>query len=126
MSTIIIFAQLGKELPSLDIPFVVFLNADDLGWSDNGFRSRWVNALLKSGCRYFVCFGKKSEELHDGIDDAIVDGEHQYIMTTFHDDESSQEVIEFFRMIASSEMTGALVLVQDLRLWRELFDQRAD
>lgn len=126
MPTKTTFLQLGKELPPIGAPFAAFLNADDLEWSNSESRSRWVNALLKTGCRYFVCFGEKSEGLHDDIDEMIVAGEYQNVMTTFHDDESPEEVIEFFETVASYEMTGTLALVQDLERWTGLFDHGVD
>ncbi len=120
------FLQLGKELPPIGAPFAVFLSADDLGWSDTESRSRRVDALLKAGCRYFVCFGENSEELHDDIDEMIVAGKYQNVITTFHDDESPEDVIEFFETVASSEMAGALALVQDLERWMRLFERSLD
>lgn len=67
--------------------------------------ARWeafVQALLNRGCSYFICVGEYSEELHDALDDFLesIDGfygkDKQVILTTFHTDESAEDVANFF------------------------------
>jgi len=76
--------------------------------------------LLGAGCRYFVCFGRLAEVVHDRIDDVIVEEEYGGVTTTYHDDESEQDVAEFFNVIRS-EMKGGLVLIRDELKWNALF-----
>lgn len=58
--------------------------------------------LLELGCKSFVCVGKYSESLHDFIDEVIVEltldnnDNNDVFLTTWHDDQSNDEVIDFF------------------------------
>ncbi len=63
--------------------------------------------LIDIGCKYFVCAGKHSETLHDFIDDVILDislnvqiensnNISNKIMTTWHDTDTTDEVVYFF------------------------------
>ncbi len=78
-----------------------------------------ASALLAAGCRYFVCFGEQSETVHDRIDDIIVEHGYDGVTTTFHCDESEQDVADFFMTIAFSAMNGALVLSCNQEKWME-------
>jgi hypothetical protein len=118
--------RLGEELPPIDAPFAVLLSADDLVWSDRKHRSCWVEALLKAGCRYFVCVGENSEGLHDDIDEMIAAAAYERVITTFHDVESPAEVVEFFKNVARSEVNGAIALVQDIEQWAEHFESAVE
>jgi hypothetical protein len=62
-----------------------------------------ATALIKSGCRYIVCGGVKCEQWHDEADLAWVmldlesgpDNGMPLVMTTWHPDESEEEVVDF-------------------------------
>ena len=99
----------------------MLLEADDANWSDDGFLRRSCSALLEAGCLWFVCFGERAEEVHDRIDDVIVDQEYEGVVTTYHSDESEQDVAQFFTNVALMEMKGALVLAQDKPRWARHF-----
>lgn len=93
------------------VPLVVLLTASGES-RDPSEIDAVVRFLLTSGCTYFVCFGSASETLHDCIDEIIVDcmgDESTMIMTTWHDDESVSEVVDFFVDLAASD-SGALLL----------------
>ncbi|MGZ8316268.1 MAG: DUF7684 family protein [Telluria sp.] len=56
-----------------------------------------VEQLLERGCTYFVCAGTYSEELHDRLDDIISSTKQKSeICTTFHNDDSLDDVVNFF------------------------------
>ena len=91
-------------------------------WAD----SFWVNQkaveLLEAGCRYFVCFGPGSEAVHDRIDDVIVNcGYDVGVLTTFHDDESIDDVVNFFDTVATRGMAQGVVLANNVDSWSAMF-----
>lgn len=69
-----------------------------------------AQTLLDSGCVYFCCFGYAAKQMHDAIDwiraeremtamecgGQRTEGEGRVIMTTWHDDEPLESVIEFW------------------------------
>lgn len=111
-------------LPVVDTPFAVLLDTDEVEWVSESWVCRKANELLKNGCRYFVCFGPKAEMVHDWIDDLIVaDNSFEDVPTTFHQDESIEDVILFFRRIAMEKMRSGLVIVRDASSWRKLVEK---
>ncbi|MGH9754984.1 MAG: DUF7684 family protein [Blastocatellia bacterium] len=68
--------------------------------------------LLKSGCDYFVCFGRDSERLHDEVD-ALAEREagdsECTVITTWHVDESASDVAEFFINVAGARDISLLI-----------------
>jgi len=66
-------------------------------------RARLAEQLVAQGCRYAVCAGFECSLWDDAIDMASVmaetDGtpQHGFVMTTWHDDEPLEEVVEFFQ-----------------------------
>jgi hypothetical protein len=57
--------------------------------------------IVRSGCRYAVCFGPGSSLWDDAIDWVVVmdevDGHPSpFVMTTWHDDEGLAETVDFF------------------------------
>ncbi len=112
------FAKFESPIPEIEAPFAVLLEADEPCWLDNSYLRLRTDALLAAGCRYFVCYGGRSEEIHDCIDDVIVEKDLCGLPTTFHRDESIQDVAYFFTNIALSGMTGALVLTRDPSEWK--------
>lgn len=112
--------------PTCSRPFAVLLDADDGDWADDPTLVASIQALLQAGCRYFVCYGLDSEQLHDRIDELIIDGGFDDTITTWHNDESEQEVAEFFRHSATARMNGALVLVRDKKRWSVAFSKSGE
>ena len=119
-----VFSAPCTSLPRMDRPFAVLLDAGDDEWVD-GERAREVAlSLLDAGGRYFVCYGKRSEEVHDLLDDCIVEktllgekADYEGVITTYHTDESVEDVAEFFLSCALPEMRGALVIAKDEQKW---------
>lgn len=84
------------------IPCVVLLTA----WqSENASISFWqsvVQYLLEKGSSYFVCVGTYSESLHDAIDEFYYlyneerGLEGTDLVTTYHYNESTEDVIAYF------------------------------
>ena len=124
METVGVFSEPGSPLPPVKPPFGALLDADDEVWADDSHLRKASNSLFEAGCRWIVCFGERSEDVHDRIDDFIVEqsvfvgcADYEGIVTTFHNDESVAEVAEFFVTCALREMRGALILVQDKEEW---------
>ncbi|MCP3994617.1 MAG: hypothetical protein GY722_06060 [bacterium] len=55
--------------------------------------------------------------MHDRIDDVIVKNDYGGVTTTFHCEESAQDVTAFFKTVALSGMGGALVLSGNSSKW---------
>ena len=102
-------------------PFAVLIDTDDEAWSDP-LRVRALGVeLLESGCRYFVCYGHRSESIHDSIDDVIItSSDWESVITTFHDDEPKSDVVSFFLNDASGGMKEMLVWVESPLAWLPL------
>jgi len=61
-------------------------------------RDRITSDIVRSRCRYALTFGHDCERWHDGIDETCVgDGTAggRFLMTTWHDDEPIEEVVDF-------------------------------
>lgn len=85
------------RLNELDVvPSVVLLTA----WQKSSVSmSDWhpqIKELLARGCTYFVCAGTFAEELHDIVDEIISTARVELIATTFHPDETAEDVVNFF------------------------------
>lgn len=121
-----VFSEPCTSLPRMERPFAVLLDADDDEWVDEGRIREAALSLLDAGCRYFVCYGERSEEVHDLFDDCIVDktvlggqADYEGVITTYHTGESVADVAEFFLNCALPEMRGALVIARDGQKWSE-------
>ncbi len=118
-----LFIKPGAPLPTVEHPFLVLIDVNDKEWLDDGFLCETCKHLLDGGCTWFACFGERAGEVHDRIDDIIVEriyeGREEYegVVTTFHHDESEQEVAEFFACSVLPKLKGALVLAQDASKW---------
>lgn len=117
------FVEIGSlVLPERILePFAVLLDADDMEWRDPLWIQKSVLNLLNKGCRYFVCFGRKSESVHDSIDDVIIDHDVSNVLTTFHSDESRSETADFFKNVVMDEMAQGVILVRNQMEWAGLF-----
>jgi hypothetical protein len=62
--------------------------------------------LVSCGLAYFCAWGSRCEEVHDAVDDCFVVQEMEngeadpFLMTTWHRDESLEEALWFFKMLA--------------------------
>jgi len=109
--------SVADDVLDIDAPFSVLLDADEENWDDACLVRRLGKSLLADGCRYFVCFGQRSEVVHDLLDDVIVTEGYQGVTTTFHDDEDKEEVLDFLMDCAARGMKGALVFVRNTIAW---------
>ncbi len=78
------------------------------------------DGLVASGCRYAVCSGYESWKWDDAIDLAFLDTsadfnppDEKFVMTSWHDQESLQEVAQFFALNTSFDFfePAAFVIV---------------
>lgn len=110
--------DLPLPLSDLRRPFAVLLDTRDAEWIDSNFLTRKAIDLLNAGCRYYVCFGPNAELAHDQIDDSICElNNESNVTTTYHVDEESQDVVNFFKNIAMKEMATGLLLVNNTKEW---------
>lgn len=108
----------GDSLPALEAPFAVLIDTDDDDWKDFQVIRKVGKLLLKAGCRCFVCFGQRSEYVHDCIDDLILDYQLDGVTTTFHDDETKEEVFGFLMSCAKNGMKDILIFARDISEWK--------
>lgn len=97
------------------VPCVTLITAWAIDAVNLRARELLVKNLLAKGCRYFVCTGTYGEKLHDFIDDIVVYKEDQTIVTTWHDDETPEDIVYFFVNLTDiwEEKRGGLVAVLD-------------
>ena len=97
----------GGELPSIDHlgPFRAVVILDD-EYSDNwqDIVSRW---MVDAGCLYMMAWGPNCSSWDDSVDYAQIQKflpdeapEEQFVMTTWHNDESLEEVFWFAQTCA--------------------------
>jgi hypothetical protein len=85
-------------------PIVAVLTAHDAEQDSIGLDPIIV-ALLEAGSGYFMCFGRASESLHDRIDEIVVERgltQSRQITTTWHEDETGAEAVEFLVNVAGA------------------------
>lgn len=94
------------EPPFTSEPYTCLL-WDTCGDAGTEARARLARRLIESGCVYVVCGGETCERWHDVVDETAVtlqvSGEipaDHVVLTTWHEGESSDEVAEFFVMLA--------------------------
>lgn len=103
-------------------PSVVLLTARSAEQSLLDFWNGLIRFFLERRCTHFVCAGEYSEALHDAIDDFLYQYDEQLgseiskeIVTTYHADESIDDVVDFF--VRSTEIrdkkNGYLIAVLD-------------
>lgn len=98
-------------------PRVVLITAWIIEAVQTGVWELMVKRLLENGCRYFVCAGTCAENLHDLVDDVVLSlGEKETIVTTYHEDESAEDVANFFvnaTDLSSQENEGLAAILND-------------
>jgi len=108
--------------PALDGRAYPCLVWDHVGTFSDDERSRVARSLIVSNCRYVVAAGRLCERWHDATDwawikeyrdesEAIRDERH--VMTSWHDDESVDDVTFFFALTTpfdDHDFTDLLVL----------------
>ena len=90
--------------PFSGVPYACFIWDHGSNWTIDD-RATFAEAIIKSGCIYVACHGETCELWHDVIDEVSimeklyepdeVDDELQ-IMTTWHTDDSPEEVTNYF------------------------------
>ena len=103
----IVTIQKPSDTSSIEVktPFACLLysNQKKVSSDEMGLVANW---LVNSGCRYAVCAGLKCEEWHDTIDtaDTIRDLNTQnLIMTTWHKNETVEDVVWFWLNLTDFE-----------------------
>ena len=103
----IVTIQKPSDTSSIEVktPFACLLYSNQEKASSDEIESV-ANWLVNSGCRYVVCAGVKCEEWHDTIDtaDTIRDPNTQnLIMTTWHKNETVEDVVWFWLNLTDFE-----------------------
>jgi len=87
------------ESPFNKEEFVLFLYINDKSIS-NETQRKLSRQFISRGCRYAVCGGYNCEEWHDSIDSVCIgnnkNSDKNFIMTTWHDDETIDDIVFFF------------------------------
>ena len=94
-----------EDLEALDI-FLLVIAHDVL---DNQL-TRAAQEYLSRGCCHVACFGDKSETVHDCLDDWIASNELS-AMTTWHCDETVDELIDYLLVAPQAEGISSLVVL---------------
>ena len=81
-----------------DYAMMLVLERDVCSANDQGVMAKWI---VRSGCRYAVCYGHSSSSWDDAIDmvgvmDEIDGREVASVTTTWHDTEELKDVVGFF------------------------------
>lgn len=86
----------------MDFALLIIANDPTVTAEERSVISREV---IDQGCRYAVCAGDKCSIWHDDIDIAFISTDpdfnppdDRFVTTTWHDDESLEEVFEFFHL----------------------------
>ncbi len=77
------------------------------GESNDQWRTSVCEWLANSGCVFFMAWGRDCKEWHDAMDDVSIErralAKRNYIVTTWHEDESLSEVFWFSKFCAFQE-----------------------
>jgi len=103
------------------VPCVVLLTAWQVERASVSFWEPSIRFLLENRCSYFACVGNYSERLHDAIDEFLYQYDEEIgsqlsrdIVTTYHNNESTEDVIAYF--VHGTELrsaNGCLVAILD-------------
>ena len=96
----------GKPLPDLadHSPFKAMVISDIPSTPE--WRSEVGSWLVAQGCLYMMAWGHECEAWHDAVDWAVVGAyggeipDEKFVMTTWHEDESLEEVFWFAKLAA--------------------------
>ncbi|MGH2343561.1 hypothetical protein ACRC7T_19050 [Segnochrobactraceae bacterium EtOH-i3] len=101
--------------------FSVLIDTNDNFWSNKELVLKKIEHLIAEKCKYFVCYGVISEEVHDIIDDFIIEDDlNEDIITTYHVNESDDNVAFFYYKIVISKYNYNYVICQDKEKWKRL------
>ena len=102
------------------VPCIVLLTAWSASRASISFWEPLIKLLLDKGATYFVCVGEFSEKLHDEVDELMYqyDDEHgtEYsinIVTTYHADDTLEEVVDYCVYAAELKGNGCILAVLD-------------
>lgn len=115
------YSDLDRAMPELGGPVAALLDCEDERHRGNGLLRTAVESLIEAGCVYFVSFGPRAEEVHDFIDDLLAYAGLKDIMTTFHDEETAEDVANFFVAIAMQKVREGLTLSGERNRWEGVF-----
>jgi len=79
-----------------DYALLIYVAAADVSPDD---QAKISEEIVASGCRYAVCYGHRCSTWDDSIDLASIAAgkeEKGFVMTTWHEEDSLEEVVEFF------------------------------
>lgn len=97
--------DLADSIPRKAEYFTLFLAWDNTN-VDHERLLQLFRPLVDRGLAYFCCWGQGCEETHDAVDWCAQDRESQMappthiLMTTWHDNESLEEALWFFKNVA--------------------------
>lgn len=90
--------------PFLGDDFVVMIVVNDTTITEDE-RAELSAEIVRQGCRYAVCTGHGCSTWDDAIDFAFLETDpnfnppdDRFVMTTWHENDSIEEVVEFFRL----------------------------
>ena len=112
--------QIGQTPPEIegDAPFKCILVVN--GKAQEAWRGTISQWLVSAGCLYLMVWGEDAEVWHDGVDQAHLKEfdfgdvpDDRFVMTTWHDNESLEDVMFFAKFAAmhpTIELSRLLVL----------------
>lgn len=103
--------QIGNSDFSIHVrPDVVLFSSWKKNLSGYSELTSLIEKLLDLGCNCFICAGTHSESLHDFIDDVLLSkAVNSDAVTTWHNDDTDDEVAEFCFHAASLQGGDTLV-----------------
>ncbi|MBM0107825.1 hypothetical protein JM946_24080 [Steroidobacter sp. S1-65] len=94
--------EFASPFPGALFPCLIWYHGSRFGAEE---RSALARALLEGGCRYAVCGGVRCKDWHDAVDSEFVKNhmddpdealDEVHVMTTWHENESADDVGFFF------------------------------
>lgn len=83
--------------------YVVLLAVNTTNITDDE-QVRLSDSIVTTGCRYAVCTGHECSSWDDSIDYSYIHSDpncdpprEKFVMTTWHEDESIEDIVEYFR-----------------------------
>ena len=96
----------------VDGPKGIVLAVDDLAGFEAGFvEAGGAARLARQGFTLFAVAGEKAEAAHDSLDDALEAEGFIDVVTTFHDDDTPDELAAFLATTAKANNLTQLVVI---------------